>query len=93
MLPVGPVEDVEDLVVDARGDGEADDGQREGGDHGDDAELEQGQQSHHQARQHHGRTLRVLPVDQIHHWGDERAVKTGASQADRHGETERDTDT
>lgn len=47
MLPVAPVEDVEDLVVDADRDGEAHDGHGGGGEHGDDAELEQGQQADH----------------------------------------------
>lgn len=47
MFSVAPVEDVEDLVVDAHGDGEAHDGQADCGDHGDDAELEQGQQADH----------------------------------------------
>lgn len=47
MLPVAPVEDVEDLVVDADRDGEAHDGHGDGGEHGDDAELEQGQQADH----------------------------------------------
>lgn len=47
MLPVAPVEDVEDFVVDADRDGEAHDGHGDRGEHGDDAELEQGQQADH----------------------------------------------
>lgn len=47
MLPVAPVEDVKDFVVDADRDGEAHDGHGDGGEHSDDAELEQGQQAHH----------------------------------------------
>lgn len=47
MLSVTPVQDVEDLVVDAHRDGEAHDSQWDCGDDGDDAELEQGQQADH----------------------------------------------
>ncbi len=47
MHSVAPVEDVEDLVVDAHRDGEAHDGEGDCGDHSDDAELEQGQQANH----------------------------------------------
>lgn len=47
VFSIAPAEDVEDLVVDAHWDGEAHDGQGDRGDHGDDAELEQGQQADH----------------------------------------------
>ncbi len=67
MLSVAPVEDEEDLVVDAHRDGEAHDGEGDCGDHSDDAELEQGQQADHQPCQHHACPLRVLPEDQVHH--------------------------
>lgn len=68
MLSIAPLERVDDAVVDPHGDGAAHDGQGDCGDHGDDAQLEQGQQAHHQPRQHHARSLRVLPVDQVHRW-------------------------
>lgn len=67
MLSISPAEDVEELVVDAHRDGEAHDSQGDSGDHSDDAELEQGQQAHHQPREHHAASLHVLPVDQVHH--------------------------
>lgn len=68
MLSIAPLERVDDAIVDPHRDGAAHDGQGDCGDHGDDAQLEQGQQAHHQRRQHHARSLRVLPVDQVHHW-------------------------
>lgn len=75
MLPVAPVEDVEDFVVDADRDGEAHDGHGDGGEHGDDAELEQGQQADHYPRQNHAGPLCVLPVDQVHDWEGRRRDK------------------
>lgn len=45
---IAPAKDVEDLIVDAHRDGEAHDSEGDSGDHSDDAELEQGQQAHHQ---------------------------------------------
>lgn len=68
VLSVAPLESVDEAIVDPHGDGAADDSQGDCGDHGDDAQLEQGQQAHHQPRQHHACSLRVLPVDQVHHW-------------------------
>lgn len=47
MFSITPAEDVEELVVDPYWDGEAHDSKGDCGDHSDDAELEQGQQSHH----------------------------------------------
>lgn len=47
MLPITPVEDEEEFVVDSDRDGEAHDGQGDHGEHGDDAELKQGQQADH----------------------------------------------
>lgn len=85
VLPIAPVENVEEFVVDADRDGEAHDGHGDGGEHGDDAELEQGQQADHQPGQHHARPFRVLPVDQVHHWG-------GGGGGDKEKlETQRDT--
>lgn len=75
MLAVAPAEDVKDFVVDTDRDGEAHDGHGDSGEHGDDAELEQGQQADHQPRQHHAGPLRVLPVDQVHHWDGRRRDK------------------
>lgn len=68
VLSIAPLERMDDAVVDPHGDGAADDGQGDCGEHGDDAQLEQGQQAHHQPRQHNARSLRVLPVDQVHRW-------------------------
>lgn len=68
MCSISPVEDVEDLVVDAHWDGEAHDSQWDSGEHRDDAELEQGQQADHYPCQDHACPLRVLPVDHVHHW-------------------------
>lgn len=81
MLSIAPAEDIEDLVVDAHWDGEAHDSEGDGGDHGDDVELEQRQQAHHQARQHHARPLRVLPVDQVHY------CNTGREEEDEESES------
>lgn len=47
MQPIAPLQGMEDVVVDANTHGDADDSQGGGGDHGDDAKLEQGQQTHH----------------------------------------------
>lgn len=79
MLSVAPLERVDDAVVDPHGDGAAHDGQGGRGDHGDDAQLEQRQQAHHQPRQHHACPLRVLPVDQVHHW---RTAKRAGDSVD-----------
>lgn len=68
MLSIAPLERVDDAVVDPHGDGAAHDGQGDCGDHGDDAQLEQGQQAHHQPREHNACSLCVLPVDQVHRW-------------------------
>lgn len=80
VLFVAPLERVDDAVVDPHRDGTAHDGQGDCGDHGDDAQLEQGQQAHHQPCEHHARSLCVLPVDQVHHW------KTGEEERGRDAE-------
>lgn len=79
VLSVAPLERVDDAVVDPHGDGAAHDGQGGRGDHGDDAQLEQRQQAHHQPSQHHACPLRVLPVDQVHHW---RTAKRAGDSVD-----------
>lgn len=56
---------MQQVAVDADRNGEAHDSQRKSGEHSDDTELEERQQAHHQAGEHHARPLSVLPVDQI----------------------------
>lgn len=45
VFSISPAEDVEDVVVDSNWDGEAHDSQGDCGDHSDDAELEEGEQT------------------------------------------------
>lgn len=65
---ISELQSMQQFAVDAHRNGEAHDGQRNSGEHSDDTELEEKQQTHHQAGEHHACPLGVLPVDQIHYW-------------------------
>lgn len=58
---------LDDRLVDAEGDGDAQQGQQQVGDHTDDAEGCQRQQQQHRQTEHDARLLGISPVDQILH--------------------------
>lgn len=68
---------LDDGLVDAEGDGDAQQGQQQVGDHADDAEGCQRQQQEHRQTKHDTRLLGVSPVDQILHCTGGRRGKGG----------------
>ena len=62
----GLLHGLDDRLVDAEGDGDAEQSQQEVGGHADDAEGCQRQQQQHGQTEHQARLLGVSPVDQVH---------------------------
>lgn len=65
MSLAGLLHGLDDGLVDAEGDGDAEQGQQQVGCHADDAEGCQRQQHQHGQPEHQARLLGVSPVDQI----------------------------
>lgn len=65
----GLLHSLDDGLVDAEGDGDAEEGEQQVGDHADDAERSQGEQQQHGQAERQPRLLGVPPVDEILHCG------------------------
>lgn len=71
MSVAGLLHGLDHRLVDAEGDGDAEQGEQQVGHHADDAEGGQRQQHQHGHAKHHARLLGVPPVDQILHCREE----------------------
>lgn len=68
MHPGVPAQQLQQLVVETEGEGDAHGAQADVGEHGDGTELEHAGQTDHQPREHHAGPPHVPPVHQIHNW-------------------------
>lgn len=68
----GLLHSLDDRLVDAEGDGDAEEGEQQVGDHADDAERSQGEQQQHGQAECQPRLLGVPPVDEIVHCGQRK---------------------